>query len=69
MSAIALAVTRRANIREAAEVLGVSVATIYRWVSDGRLDHYRLGGRILFSPDHLDNALRNAERPATLTAA
>ena len=33
------------TIREAAGILGVNAATVWRWISAGRLRAYRVGGR------------------------
>jgi len=33
------------SVREAAEALGVSQKTVYRWIKDGRLPSHRLGGQ------------------------
>jgi excisionase family DNA binding protein len=41
------------SIREAAAVLGVSVPSIWRWLSDGRISHARLGRRVVFLGSHL----------------
>lgn len=41
--------------REAAVWLGVSLATIRRWVKDGHLPHWRTpGGQLRFDPGELD---------------
>ena len=36
------------NVREAAEALGVSQVTIRRAVTAGRIQHVRIGDRVLF---------------------
>ena len=35
------------SVQEAAEFLGISKSTIYRYISDGRLSAYRLGQKRL----------------------
>ncbi|MCF8721278.1 PTS sugar transporter subunit IIA [Nitrospina gracilis] len=39
----------RLNIRETAKLLGVSEKTIYRWVGDGKIPHYRVSDQYRFS--------------------
>ena len=58
----------RYGISYAAQFFGVSTDTVYRWVSEGRVSHYRLGTKIQFTQDQLDQALKAAERPATVAA-
>ena len=41
------------SIPEAAKALGVSVPSIWRWLSDGRIPHARLGRRVIFLGSHL----------------
>jgi len=46
------------NVKEAAAKSGMSEATIYRWISDGRLPAYRMGLRqIRIKKDDLDALL------------
>jgi excisionase family DNA binding protein len=42
------------SIREAAEYLGVSQPTIFRWMKDGALSFYKVGGSTRFSKEGLD---------------
>jgi excisionase family DNA binding protein len=42
------------SIRDAAEYLGVSQPTIFRWMKDGLLSFYKVGGSTRFSKDSLD---------------
>jgi len=42
------------SIREAAEYLGVSEPTIYRWMKDQTLSFYKVGGSTRFSREGLD---------------
>ena len=46
--------TRWYSIREAAEYLGVSEPTIYRWMKDQTLSFYKIGGSTRFSREGLD---------------
>jgi excisionase family DNA binding protein len=45
------------SIREAAEYLGVSQPTIFRWMKDGALSFYKVGGSTRFSKEGLDAAV------------
>lgn len=56
------------TIKETAEMLGVSVSTVYRAVEAGTLPHKRLDtghgkGRILIPAAALENWLRHPNRP------
>jgi len=42
------------TVREAAEYLGVSQPTIFRWMKDGILSFYKVGGSTRFSQEVLD---------------
>ena len=42
------------TIAEAAEYLDVSEPTIYRWMKDGLLSFYKVGGATRFSQEGLD---------------
>lgn len=58
------------RVRDAAERLEVSPATVYALVSSGKLKCYRIGtgrGCIRFSQQHIDDYLRGAE--STITVA
>lgn len=43
------------SVREAAEVLGVSQKTVYRWIKDGRVQSHRLGGQYLLERSEVNN--------------
>jgi excisionase family DNA binding protein len=45
---------QRYSIREAAEFLGVSEPTIYRWMKDQTLSFYKIGSSTRFSREGLD---------------
>ncbi len=52
------------SVREAAEVLGVSQKTVYRWINDGRLSSHRLGGQYFLEKSEVTNlAIREGLRP------
>ena len=43
------------SVREAAEVLGVSQKTVYRWIKDGRVPSRRLGGQHFIERSEVNN--------------
>ena len=43
------------SVREAAEVLGVSQKTVYRWIKDGRVPSHRLGGQHFLERSEVNN--------------
>ena len=45
------------SIPEAAEYLGVSEPTIFRWMKNGQLSFYKVGGSTRFTQDGLDAAI------------
>ena len=45
------------SIREAADYLGVSQPTIFRWMKDGILSFYKIGGATRFSREGLDGVV------------
>jgi len=42
------------TVREAADYLGVSQPTIFRWMKDGLISFYKIGGSTRFSKEGLD---------------
>jgi excisionase family DNA binding protein len=52
------------GIPEAAEYLGTSVRHLRRLIAERRVVSYRLGGRVLLSPDDLDQLLTSGRREA-----
>jgi len=50
------------DVQETADVTGVSVVTLYRLVSQGRIPHYRIGGSLRFNlPEILEASHRGGE--------
>jgi len=43
------------SVREAAEALGVSQKTVYRWIKDGRIPSHRLGGQHFLERSEVNN--------------
>jgi nitrogen PTS system EIIA component len=57
------------SVREAAEVLGISQKTVYRWIQDGRLPSHRLGGQHFLERSEVNNlVIREGLRPPPDTA-
>jgi excisionase family DNA binding protein len=50
--------------KAAAEYIGVCILTIDRALRAGEIDHYRIGRRVLFSEDHLNNFLLKHQKNA-----
>ena len=50
------------TIREVAEILKISVSSVYRYVETGRFPHIKIGTNIRFSQEHIAAFL--AENPA-----
>jgi len=49
---------------EASSVLGISKITLQRKRKDGSISFYQVGGRILYSPSHLEEYLSKCEQKA-----
>jgi PTS system nitrogen regulatory IIA component len=57
------------SVREAAEILGISQKTVYRWIGDGRLPSHRLGGQHFLERSEVNNlVIREGLRPLPDTA-
>ena len=48
------------TIKEAAEYLGVSQPTIFRWMKEGTLSFYKVGGATRFSQEGLDSVIEKS---------
>ncbi len=46
------------SIKDAAQYLGVSQPTVFRWMKDGVLSFYKVGGSTRFSQENLDAVFR-----------
>ena len=44
------------TLGDAAQVLGVSRVTLWRWIRDGKLEAYRLGREVLVEKKSIDTA-------------
>lgn len=47
--------------QEAAERLGLAEITLRKYVSAGRIDHFKFGSRVRFSEDHIAEFMRRSE--------
>jgi excisionase family DNA binding protein len=52
------------GVPDAADYLGTSVRHVRRLIAERRVASYRLGGRVLLSPDDLDELLARSRRDA-----
>lgn len=46
------------TVEEAAEILGISRPTLFRWMKQGKLSFYKVGGATRFSRENLDDVAR-----------
>jgi len=61
--------TRRYTVSEAAEYLGVSEPTIFRWMREGRLSFLKIGGSTRFTQEGLDALIEKTTGSAEAAAA
>jgi excisionase family DNA binding protein len=54
--------------KDSAEYLGISVVTLDRAVAGKKIDHCRVGTRVIFLREHLDGFLKAHEQKAQTTA-
>lgn len=47
------------NIQEVASYLNISTSTLYRWVHQKKIKHYKIGSRVLFSQEFLNEFINN----------
>lgn len=47
------------NIKEAASYLRISISTLYRWIHQKKIKHVKIGSRVLFSQEYLDEFIKN----------
>jgi excisionase family DNA binding protein len=53
------------TVADVMDRFGLSRAYISKLLRQGRLSHFKVGARVLFSEEHLDQFLKAHERPAT----
>lgn len=60
--------SRLMTVKEAAELLGVHLNTVYRWIASDEIGYVRLGSRsgIRISQEHVDRFLAERERKPAL---
>ena len=51
-------VDRLWTVHELAEFLGLRPKTVYTWVEQGYVPHYKIGGRVRFDPAEIKRWLR-----------
>jgi excisionase family DNA binding protein len=56
------------NVRQAAEYLGISSDTLYKYVAEGQIPGFRLGNRWRFKKSLLDAWMEAASRPPAAAA-
>lgn len=55
--------------KEAAELLGVSVWTVYHWTADGYIPHYKLGAKLnRYDADEITQWAKKRNRAAEANA-
>ena len=47
------------NRKEVAELLKISLPTLHNWTKEGILSSYRIGTRVLYRSDEIENSLTN----------
>lgn len=50
------------SIKEAEKITGVGRTTLWHAVNDGRLKYFKIGRRVLFSLEHLNEFMNSCER-------
>ncbi len=54
---------RYANIKEVSAYTSLPVKTLYEWASIGRIPSIKLGRRVLFDLNDIDEAMASLKRP------
>ncbi len=52
------------NLDEGAKYLGLQPSTLRRWIYERRIAYVKLGRRVLFRKEVLDELIQNSEKPA-----
>lgn len=47
------------DIKEVARYLHIAKSTLYRWVNQKKIKHVKIGSRVLFSQDDLNEFINN----------
>jgi len=56
------------NLDDAARLLGLQPSTLRRWIYERRLSYVKLGRRVLFRKEVIEQLIRESEKPALRTA-
>lgn len=46
------------TIKETAEVLKISVSTLYKWIHERKIEYVKIGSRVLFTDEILNNYIK-----------
>lgn len=46
------------NIQDTASYLHVSISTLYRWVHHKKIEHIKIGSRVLFTREYLEKFVK-----------
>lgn len=46
------------DIQQTADYLHISVSTLYRWVHQKKIEYVKIGSRVLFSQENLEEFIR-----------
>lgn len=47
------------TIQEAASCLRISVSTLYRWIHYKKIEHVKIGNKVMFTEEALDKFIKN----------
>jgi len=50
------------SVKEAEKITGIGRTTLWKAVTKGKLKHFKVGRRVLFSSEHLKEYLKSCER-------
>lgn len=50
--------TKYLTRKEAAELLGITLPTLWDWTRKGTIPGYRISGRVYYKPDEIDEAMK-----------
>ena len=54
-----MAISKLITISETAQILRISVKTLYRWVYERRLPHYKIGSKVCFLEKDIETYIGN----------
>ena len=46
------------TIKETAEALKISVSTLYRWIHQRKIEYVKIGSRVLFTDEMLNDSIK-----------